>query len=149
MSFYWTLRSKFCVLKQFFSIYLKEIFSKLLESLGVFIPLTPSGLKWEKSTHPNKHIRFLIALLKRNWVFATNSVFVKPISLQPYDVNLWYFKLTLFDLRAFIVWNIKGLRHWGCDKNSIPLHLKFTFKDDLGFHYLKGTVNVVLSEPSF
>jgi len=45
-------------------------------------------------------------------VFATNSVFVKPISLQPYDVNLWYFKLTVFDLIAFIVWNIKGLRNW-------------------------------------
>ena len=38
--------------------------------------------------------------------------FVKPISLQPYDVNLWYFKLTLFDLIAFIVWNIKGLQDW-------------------------------------
>ena len=49
---------------------------------------------------------------ERNWVIATNSVFVKPKSLQPYDVNLWYFKLTLFDLRSFIVWNIKGLRHW-------------------------------------
>ena len=32
--------------------------------------------------------------------------------MQPDDVNLWYFKLTLFDLTAFIVWNIKGLRHW-------------------------------------
>ena len=30
-----------------------------------------------------------------------HSVFEKPISLQPYDVNLWYFKL--------------------CGKNSIPL----------------------------
>ena len=48
----------------------------------------------------------------RNWVFATNSVFVKPISLQPYDVNLWYFKLTLFDLIAFIVWNSKGLQQY-------------------------------------
>ena len=48
----------------------------------------------------------------RNWVFATNSVFVKPLSLQPYDVNLWYFKLTLFNPIAFIFWNIKGLRHW-------------------------------------
>ena len=49
---------------------------------------------------------------QRKWVFATNSVFVKPVSLQPYDVNLCQFKLTLFDLIAFIVWNIKGLRHW-------------------------------------
>ena len=51
-------------------------------------------------------------IAQRNWVFDTNSVYVKPISLQPDDVNLWYFKLTLFDLIAFIVWNIKGLRHW-------------------------------------
>ena len=49
---------------------------------------------------------------QRNWVFVTNSVFVKPTSLQPDDVNLWYFKLTVYDLTAFIVWNIKGLRHW-------------------------------------
>ena len=26
------------------------------------------------------------------------------------DVNLWYFKLLLFDLKRFIVWNIWGLR---------------------------------------
>ena len=54
----------------------------------------------------------VIILLLRNWVFATNSVFVKPLSLQPNDVNLWYFKLTLFNPIAFIFWNIKGLRHW-------------------------------------
>ena len=38
--------------------------------------------------------------------------FVKPISLQLYDVNLWYFKLTLFNITEFIVWSIKSLRHW-------------------------------------
>ena len=38
----------------------------------------------------------------------TNSIFVILISLQPDDVHLWYFKLTLLDLTAFIVWNIKG-----------------------------------------
>jgi len=32
-----------------------------------------------------------------------DSVFVKPVFLQPYDVNLKYFKLTLLDLIAFIV----------------------------------------------
>ena len=45
-------------------------------------------------------------------ISSTKSVLVKPISLQPYDVNLWYFKHKLFYLIAFIVWNIKGLRHW-------------------------------------
>ena len=54
-------------------------------------------------------------LFKRNWVFATHSVFVKPISLQPYDVNLWYFKLTLFDLTELKIWNIKGLTTLGCN----------------------------------
>ena len=50
--------------------------------------------------------------LERNWVFATNSTFLIPISLQPDNLNLWYFKLTLFNPTAFIVWNIKGLPHW-------------------------------------
>ena len=54
----------------------------------------------------------LTDLTQKNWVFYANSVFVKPISLQPYGVHLWYFKLTLFDLLAFIVWNIKDLPHW-------------------------------------
>ena len=26
-------------------------------------------------------------------------------------VNLWYFKIWLFDLTDFIIWNIRGLRH--------------------------------------
>ena len=49
---------------------------------------------------------------QRNWVFATNSYFQIPVSLQPFDLNLWYFKLRLFDLTEFIIWNIYGLRHW-------------------------------------
>jgi len=44
-----------------------------------------------------------------NWVFATNLHFLTPISLQPDGVDLWYFKLRLYDLPEFIVWNIKGL----------------------------------------
>ena len=43
---------------------------------------------------------------------ATNSDFLIFISLKPNGVNLWYFKLILFDLTELIVWNIKGLRHW-------------------------------------
>ena len=49
--------------------------------------------------------------LRRNLVFATNWNFLITISLQPYGVNLWYFKLRFFDLREFIVWNIPSLRH--------------------------------------
>ena len=39
---------------------------------------------------------------KRNWVFAMNLQFLTPISLQPDDVNLWYFKLRLFNLTELI-----------------------------------------------
>ena len=34
------------------------------------------------------------------------------LSLQPYSIHLWQFKLRIFDLTEFIVWNIKGLHHW-------------------------------------
>ncbi len=43
---------------------------------------------------------------QRNWVFATKSNILKPISLQPDGVNLWHFKLRLFDITEVIVWNI-------------------------------------------
>ena len=36
---------------------------------------------------------------ERNWVLATDSDFQIAISLQPDGVNLWYFKLSLFDLK--------------------------------------------------
>jgi len=32
--------------------------------------------------------------------------------MQPDGVNLWYFKLRLFNKTGFIVLNIKGLQHW-------------------------------------
>ena len=40
------------------------------------------------------------------------STCIISISWRPDGANLWYFKLRLFDLTEFIVWNIKGLRHW-------------------------------------
>ena len=49
---------------------------------------------------------------QRNWLFATNSDFLIPISFEPNAVNLWYFKLIFFDLTKVIVWNFKGLRRW-------------------------------------
>ena len=33
----------------------------------------------------------------QTWVFVTNSNFLIPIFVQPDDVNLWYFKVRLFD----------------------------------------------------
>jgi len=41
-----------------------------------------------------------------NCVFGTNSNILIPISLQPNGIKLWYFKLRLFSLTEFIVWNI-------------------------------------------
>ena len=43
---------------------------------------------------------------------ATNANFLIPLSLQFDGVHIWYFKLRLFNITAFIVWNIKGLRDW-------------------------------------
>ena len=50
---------------------------------------------------------WMIKFSKRNWVFATNSNFLIPISFQPYSVNLWYFKFRFFYPTEFKVWNIK------------------------------------------
>ena len=47
-----------------------------------------------------------------NWGFAAKSYFLILISFQPDGVTLRYFKLWIFDLAEFIVWNIKDLRHW-------------------------------------
>ncbi len=44
--------------------------------------------------------------------FCHKLKFSYSISLQPYGVHLWYFKLRLFGLTEFIVWNVKGPRHW-------------------------------------
>ena len=64
---------------------------------------------------------------QRNSVFATNSNFLIPISLQPDVVNLWYFKLCMFDLTEFIFWHIQGLPHLvekikGLEKQSLRLN---------------------------
>ena len=46
---------------------------------------------------------------ERNWVIATNSNFLIPISLQLDGVTLWYFIFRLFDLTDVII-NLKYLR---------------------------------------
>ena len=60
--------------------------------------------KWIKSIKlwfvPNHN------LVQWNWAFATNTNFLIPIYLQPNVVNLWYFKLRLFVITEFIVWNV-------------------------------------------
>ena len=67
-------------------------------------------------------------------VLDTNFNFIIHISLQIDEVDLWYFKLRLFDLTELIVWNIKGLQDttfgykdykdlktWVWSKNSVLL----------------------------
>ena len=44
----------------------------------------------------------------RNWVLVLNSNFLILLTLQFDYVNLWYFRLWLFDKTKFIVWNIEG-----------------------------------------
>ena len=51
-------------------------------------------------------VLWMVKVEQRKWVFATNPNFLTPIHLQPNDVNLWYFKLILFDITEVIVWNI-------------------------------------------
>ena len=62
------------------------------------------------------------------------SNFIIHISFQLDELDLWYFKLRLFDLTELIVWNIKGLqdttfgykdykdlKSWVWGKNSVLL----------------------------
>ena len=44
--------------------------------------------------------------------YKSNCVCHKLKFVNPYGVNLWYFKLRLFDLTELIVWHILCLRHW-------------------------------------
>ena len=48
-------------------------------------------------------------MVKRKWVFVTNSIFFCLHTLQPDVVDIWYFKI--FINKIVLVWNIKGLRY--------------------------------------
>jgi len=43
-------------------------------------------------------VNLFIFFNQRNWVLATNSDFLIPISFEPYIINLWYFKLIFSNL---------------------------------------------------
>ena len=66
-------------------------------------------LKVLKKILMNAKILHILELLT---LFETNSNFLIPISLQPYGVKLWFFKLRPLDLAEFIVWNTKRIKHW-------------------------------------
>ena len=65
---------------------------------------------------------FQILLKEKNWVLVSNSNFRNPISLQPHGVNLWYFKLRIFGMPKFIIWNIKVFEF--LPKTNIALRVK-------------------------
>ena len=73
-------------------------------------------------------------IFERNWVFATNSNFLIPISLQSDGVNLYYFKLRLSDITEFIVWNIylrystMGYKDIGIRKSEFVAKTQFLSK---------------------
>ena len=78
----------------------------------VLFTMVPLNALYDQDIHVFNFKNIFSNVLLKVTCKGIDSVFVKPIFLQPYDVNLKYFKLTLLDLIAFIVWNIKGLRHW-------------------------------------
>ena len=56
--------------------------------------------------------------IQRNWVFATTSNFVIPISYQPDGVYLRYFKLRLFESTEFII-EISKVYDIGLQRNRV------------------------------
>ena len=95
---------------------------------------------------------------KGNSGVSFNDILLKELSLchksqfsntyiSKNGVNLWYFKLWLFDPSEFIVWNIKGLQHWVvelmrlkiivCGNDSIPFGLWDDCTKSLPYHLVK------------
>jgi len=80
---------------------------------------------------------------ERNWVFATNSEFLIPISLEPNVVNLWYFKL-------IIIWSnrihsLKYLRSTTLEsKDKVFKKAEFVAKTHLLLYSMFTTVNLFL-----
>ena len=69
--------------------------------LGYFKPwiLLDCLSEWQR-------LNFFKRFGKMNWLFASKSSLIIPISLQPENVNLWHFKRWLHDMQTeFIVWN--------------------------------------------
>ena len=63
-----------------------------------FISLLDKGL-----SHGVKKRTWITLNISGNWVFATNSNVQILISLQPDNVNPWYFKIRIYDLTEIIV----------------------------------------------
>ena len=82
---------------------LKVSHSKVpISELGTWIPIMSISIStlefyaesaWSPDLGYPKFLCFLIGFVQRNWVFATNSDFLIPISLEPNVIDLRYFKL--------------------------------------------------------
>ena len=71
------------------------------------LPRRLASYNWHINIYSNIYTWSKSFIIKYTcWVFVTNSHLLIPISLQPDGVNHWYFKLSLFDLREFVVWNM-------------------------------------------
>ena len=85
----------------------------------IFIPYVANLPFQTKNYFGPKSLSLKYQGLQRSWLeslkelsfFATNYDSTIGISFQPNSVNLWYFKLFLFDLKWFIVWSISGFQH--------------------------------------
>jgi len=86
----------------------------------------------------NKNLHCLYCKMKRNWVLVLNSNFLISIFLQPNGVNLWYFKLRLFELGEFLVWNIYNPITLGCKDLGIR---KWEFSANI-FDLLVSLINI-------
>ena len=103
----------------------------------------------------NPYLRFksfiVWSIVKRNWVFATNSDFLISISFEPNVVDPRYFKLWILLDQIFWAWNIKGFftscskRYRGLNnlvfrKDSFPLKISYSirtiFKSYFQIHYI-------------
>ena len=63
----------------------------------------------------------------KNWVFATNSNFQIPISLQPNGVHLGYFKLRLYEVGSAVLTFIEDKQA----SQTYLLQMTYRWKDSL------------------
>ena len=88
--------------------------SSIYDKGGENIILNALPLEWiQKPIHNSRNFQwfmFYVFSFRKELSLCHKLNFVITISLEPDDVNLWYFKLRLFDLTEFIGWNNHGLR---------------------------------------
>ena len=94
--------------------------SKELFSLMEVLHFSKAWQKWQNWQKQKK-----ISWKQRNWVFATNSDFLIPTSLQPNILtldfsNYEFCKIKYYKFKIWKVYTIR-LQIWYCGKDLIPL----------------------------